>query len=83
MKKTIGTTNGAIQVDMTPEEISSRLSEEGIGRLEISRNLTLNDILKLEKLQTPRRIREAALGRDAGYLSDLDNQIAQLRAQIV
>lgn len=39
-------------------------------------------ILVLEALQTPRRLREAINGTDNGWLSTIDSQISELRAQI-
>jgi hypothetical protein len=39
-------------------------------------------ILELEAQQTPRRLREAALGTDDGWLQNLNEAIAALRAQI-
>lgn len=39
-------------------------------------------IYELEARQTARRIREAAMGIDKGWLADLDAQIAALRAQL-
>jgi len=39
-------------------------------------------IAGLESQQTPRRIREAALGTDGGWLARLDEQIAALRAKL-
>lgn len=39
-------------------------------------------IVSLEAQQTPRRIREAALGIDNGWLADLEAQIDALRAQL-
>lgn len=39
-------------------------------------------IADLEAQQTPRRMREAALGIDNGWLAALDAEIAQLRAQL-
>lgn len=42
----------------------------------------LQQILALESQQTPRRIREAVLGVDGGWLANLDAQIAALRAQL-
>ncbi len=38
-------------------------------------------ILDLESQQTPRRIREAVMGQDNGWLSDVDAQIAALRSE--
>lgn len=40
-------------------------------------------IAALEAQQTDRRVRESALGIDAGWLSNLNSQIAELRAQLV
>ena len=42
----------------------------------------LQQILALERQQTPRRMREAALGEDNGWLKNLDSEIAGLRAQL-
>lgn len=39
-------------------------------------------IAELETTVTPRRIREAVLGIDGGWLAALDAQIAALRAQL-
>lgn len=39
-------------------------------------------IRQLETQQTPRRLREAALGADGGWLAALDMQIASLRASL-
>jgi hypothetical protein len=39
-------------------------------------------IMVLESLQTPRRVREAMLGTDNGWLTSLETQIAALRAQL-
>ena len=49
--------------------------------------LSGNDLIKaqivnLEAQQTPRRMREAALGIDNGWLAEIDAQIAMLRAQL-
>lgn len=40
------------------------------------------DIKMLEAQQTTRRIREAVLGIDGGWLANLNTQIAALRAQL-
>lgn len=42
----------------------------------------LSQILALEAQVTQRRIREAVLGTDNGWLAELDAQIAALRAQL-
>ena len=39
-------------------------------------------IKNLEAQQTPRRVREAALGLDDGWLKNLDDQIKTLRTQL-
>jgi len=52
--------------DKTPEELAA---EKGKA---------LRD---LEAQQTPRRIREAILGKDAGWLAALDTQIATIREE--
>lgn len=52
------------------------------GSWEIDKNRVISaQIAELEKQQTVRRIREAALGLDNGWLADLERQIAELRAQ--
>ena len=44
---------------------------------------TLRDqIVELESLQTDRRIREAVLGIDNGWLANLNNQIEALRSRL-
>ena len=50
-------------------------------------NLENNDALifqmqRLEALQTPRRLREAALGIDSGWLKGVNDQIVAIREQI-
>lgn len=67
---------------MTEEEIAERQAEEKSYTDEQPRLNILAEIAKIEALQTPRRLRAAALGRDAGYLSDLENQIEKLRNQL-
>jgi len=39
-------------------------------------------IIALEDMQTDRRIREAILGTDNGWLANLNSQIASLRSQL-
>lgn len=39
-------------------------------------------IVALESQQTPRRIREALLGTDNGWLADIESQIEALREQL-
>lgn len=45
-------------------------------------DLIRTQITELEMQQTPRRMREAALGIDGGWLASLDEQIQVLRAQL-
>jgi hypothetical protein len=42
----------------------------------------LDQLQALEAQQTARRLREAAIGADSGWLTNLDKQIAALRAQL-
>lgn len=44
--------------------------------------IIISKISVLEMKITPRRLRDAILGVDAGWLSNLENQIAALRSQI-
>lgn len=46
-------------------------------------DLSLVQITTMETTATPRRVREAALGMDNGWLKALDAQIAKLRAQLL
>lgn len=41
-----------------------------------------DQIVALEATVTPRRLREAALGADGGWLKNLDDQIVALRAKL-
>ena len=45
-------------------------------------NPVIEQIKALEATITPRRQREAILGIDGGWLSDVDRQIAELRSQL-
>lgn len=46
------------------------------------RSLTLSKIAELEAMITPRRLREAVLGTDGGWLETIDAKIATLRAKL-
>lgn len=46
------------------------------------RSLTLSEIAELEGMITPRRLREAVLGTDDGWLVAIDAKIATLRAKL-
>ena len=82
--KAIATIPGqdTIHQELTTEEVTARdLEEQAWLDEQPDRNL-LDQILTLEGQQTPRRIREAALGIDAGWLTDIEDQIVVLRAQL-
>lgn len=49
---------------------------------QIARDNLCASIVALEAQVTPRRLREAVLGADAGWLAALEAQIASLRAQL-
>lgn len=70
--------NGEL-VDMTPEEIATQQAME--AEWEGQRGLVqiVEQIQELELLETPRRISEAILGIDNGWLAANRTQIAALR----
>lgn len=47
-----------------------------------TRHQILSEIQMLEAQQTPRRMREAALGTDGGWLATLDQEINALRDRL-
>lgn len=49
---------------------------------ELNRAETANQIIALEATITPRRIREAVLGTDTGWLAEIEAHIAALRQQL-
>lgn len=64
-----------------------KISDDEGKALEASPALTereaiINQIADLEMQATPRRLREAALGEDDGWLKDLDAKISALRAKL-
>lgn len=65
-----------------PEQIIE--SEPTAEELLVQKNTPiLAQIAELESQQTDRRVREAVLGVDSGWLANLNNQIATLRAQLL
>lgn len=72
------------RVQFTPEEEAQRDAEEAQWVTECTRNEILNNILTLEAKVTPRRLREACGGGDAGksWLNDIESQIAIERAKL-
>lgn len=58
-------------------------AELDAAMVKVAANQTILDqITALEGTITPRRMREAVLGTDGGWLADVNNQIAALRAQL-
>lgn len=51
-------------------------------RVMTQEQLIKSRIASLESKQTPRRLREAALGLDNGWLKNLESEIAALRSQL-
>lgn len=45
-------------------------------------DLILSQIAELESTATPRRLREAAIGADGGWLKNLDDKITTLRKKL-
>lgn len=82
MKKLIVTSQGQTEVDLTAEEILEVQAREEAWLLEKPRKEILAQIQALEAQQTPRRLREAALGQDGGWLGNLEMQITNLRQQL-
>ena len=63
------------------------LTETEVAELQARALASLNDDVKqqiaaLEATVTPRRLREAILGTDKGWLADVDAQIAERRASL-
>lgn len=50
--------------------------------VEKERDTILKQIIELESQVTQRRIREAVLGVDNGWLANIESQIAELRARL-
>lgn len=63
-----------------------RISSEEAAKIQlkvVDQNAEINaQIVAVESQQTPRRVREAALGIDNGWLSRLNEEIANLRSLI-
>ena len=73
--------NGEV-VDMTLDEIDVQLALEAEWEGQRERASLMEQIRELELLETPRRISEAILNQDNGWLADNRSQIASLRAQL-
>ena len=55
---------------------------DGLKPKPSAQDLIKQKIAVLESQQTPRRVREAALGLDNGWLKNLESEIAALRSQL-
>lgn len=73
--------NGEL-VDMTPGEIATQQAMEAEWEGQRARAQSIEKIKELELLETPRRISEAILGLDNGWLANNRAQIAALREQL-
>ena len=73
--------NGAIEVQKPP---AHGLDKWVNGAWVANSNITIQaQIDALEHLITPRRIREATLNADGGWMKDIDARIAALRIKLV
>lgn len=82
MKIAIGTPEGQVNRDLTQQEIDEILAKKADAEMTREKREAVNAIADLEALQTPRRLREAALGIDNGYLAQLNAQIEVLRIKL-
>lgn len=73
----------ALSLPSWPQGLVLLTSEQAAALQQPSANqLILNQITALEASVTDRRIREAVLGVDNGWLKNLNNQIATLRSSL-
>lgn len=73
--------NGEL-MNMTSQEIAAQLAMEAEWEGQKVRVQIIEQIQDLELLETPRRISEAILGLDNGWLANNRAQIAALREQL-
>lgn len=69
-------------VPLTAEEQAQRDAEEAVYIANAPRRAALAEISRLEGEVTQRRLREAALGIDSGWLANQENLISIERAKI-
>ncbi len=69
-------------LDMTDAEITQRQTEVAAALAEANNRNIKSEIAVLESSITSRRIREAILGTDSGWLASLNTQITTLRQQL-
>jgi hypothetical protein len=73
----------SVEVSAAPDHASQAWNFQDNSWNAIPNNILVRQqIMSLELLQTDRRIREAALGIDNGWLQNLNNQIETLRQQL-
>lgn len=73
--------NGEL-VNMSQEEVATQLAQEAEWEGQRERAQIIEQIKELELLETPRRISEAILGLDNGWLSNNRSHITALREQL-
>lgn len=78
--KTVATKNGVEQIPLTPEEVTQRKAEITAYEAETPRRTAIEEIQRLEKDVTQRRLREAALGTDNGWMANQESLIAVQRS---
>ena len=69
-------------VPLTDAEIADQVSRIADGEIAAARQIILNEIGRLEAEVTPRRIREAVLSNDAGWLAAQEALIVVERAKL-
>lgn len=74
--------DGSQDKDIPEELIAITEAEADALRAPTPQQTVLLEILQLESLVTQRRLREATLGTDGGWLANIEQQIAALREQL-
>ena len=80
--KAVAGLNGTTYVEMSDAEAADFAAFQSAAATAQIRQDKLDAITKLESTITPRRLREAVLGTDAGWLANINSQIATLRSQL-
>jgi len=80
--KAVAGLEGTTYVEMTDEEAAAFNAEQAANiAAQVKEDIKVQ-IAKLESTITSRRLREAVLGTDAGWLANINSQIATLRSQL-
>jgi hypothetical protein len=95
MSDSVNTNIPSDALKISDEQWQDCLNNQGLRKVDVAtktiitciptpsnNGLIKQQIVALEATVTSRRIREAALGTDGGWLRNLDSQIAALRAQL-